>query len=68
MKSLIEFKEKQGKTYPSCVKSYEDNWYILSTFFAYPPEIHKIIYTTNIIKGLNRQFRQITKKQDFIHK
>lgn len=36
---------------------------ILSTFFAYPPEIRKIIYTTNIIEGLNRQFRQITKNK-----
>ena len=37
MNALIQFKEKWGKTYPSCVKSWEDNWDILSTFFAYPP-------------------------------
>ena len=43
--------------------SWEDNWDILSTFFAYPTEIRKIIYTTNIIEGLNRQFRQITKNK-----
>ena len=36
---------------------------LLSTFFAYPTEIRKIIYTTNIIEGLNRQFRQITKNK-----
>ena len=57
---LMEFKEKWGRQYPSCVKSWEENWDVLSTFFAYPPEIRKIIYTTNIIEGLNRQFRQIT--------
>ena len=34
------------------------HWDILSTFFAYPTEIRKIIYTTNIIEGLNRQFRK----------
>lgn len=61
MNNLILFKDKWGKTYPSCVKSWEENWDILSTFFAYPPEVRKIIYTTNIIEGLNRQFRQITK-------
>ena len=33
------------------------------SFFAYPIEIRKIIYTTNIIEGLNRQFRQITKNK-----
>lgn len=60
---LIEFKDKWGKQYPSCVKSWEENWDILSTFFAYPPEVRKIIYTTNIIEGLNRQFRQITKNK-----
>lgn len=60
LEHLCEFKEKWGKQYPSCVKSWEDNWDVLSTFFAYPPDVRKIIYTTNIIEGLNRQFRQIT--------
>lgn len=51
-----------------CIKEQEvmrerslDDWDILSTFFAYPVEIRKIIYTTNIIEGLNRQFRKVTK-------
>jgi putative transposase len=63
LENLMAFKEKWGKAYPSCVKTWEDNWDILSTFFAYPPEIRKIIYTTNIIEGLNRQFRQVTKNK-----
>lgn len=63
LNNLICFKEKWGKAYPSCVKSWEDNWDILSTFFAYPPDIRKIIYTTNIIENLNRQFRQVTKNK-----
>jgi len=62
-KKVLSFKEIWGKQYPSCVKSWEDNWDILSTFYAYPPEIRKIIYTTNIIEGLNRQFRRITKNK-----
>lgn len=61
MERLIEFKEKWGKDYPSVVKSWEENWDILSTFFVYPPEIRRIIYTTNIIEGLHRQFRKVTK-------
>ncbi len=60
---LMEFKEKWVKAYPSCIKSWEENWDILSAFYAYPPEIRRIIYTTNIIEGLNRQFRQITKNK-----
>ena len=61
LEKLLEFKEKWQSQYPSAVKSWEDNWDILSTFFAYPVEIRKIIYTTNIIEGLNRQFRKVTK-------
>jgi len=62
LQNLISFKDIWGNQYPSCVKSWEDNWDILSTFFAYPPEIRKIIYMTNIIEGLNRQFWRIIKK------
>ena len=60
LEKLMDFKEKWQKEYPSAVK-WEDNWDILSTFFAYPVEIRKIIYTTNIIEGLHRQFRKVTK-------
>ena len=61
--NLESFAAKWRKQYPSCVKSWEENWEVLSTFFEYPQEIRKIIYTTNIIEGLNRQFRQITKNK-----
>jgi len=61
LNQLSVFKEKWNKHYPSAVKSWEDNWDILSTYFDYPVEIRKVIYTTNIIEGLNRQFRKITK-------
>ena len=63
LNNLMKFKEKWGKSYPSCVKTWEDNWDILSTFYAYPSEIRRIIYTTNIIEGLNRQFRRVTKNK-----
>lgn len=61
LENLISFKEKWGKKYPAAIKSWEDNWDILSTFYAYPAAIRKIIYTTNIIEGLHRQFRKVTK-------
>lgn len=53
--------KKSWKQYAIYLKSWEDNWSELSTFFAYSEEIRKIIYTTNIIEGLNRQFRKVTK-------
>ena len=61
--NLRAFAEKWRNQYPSCVKSWEEIWEVLSTFFEYPTDIRKIIYTTNIIEGLNRQFRQITKNK-----
>ena len=61
--ALVQFRDNWAKTYPSCVRSWEENWDILSTFFAYPCEVRRIIYTTNIIEGLNRQFRKITKNK-----
>jgi putative transposase len=59
--NLEDFDEKWGKTYPTCIKSWKDNWQVISPFFAYSENIRKIMYTTNIIENLNRQYRKVTK-------
>ena len=64
MSQLVAFSEKWEKQYPTAVHSWEKNWDILSTYFDYPVEIRKIIYTTNAIEGLNRQFRKVTKTKN----
>lgn len=61
MENLIELREKWGSKYPNAVKSWEDNWGNLSTFFEFFPSIRKIVYTTNVIESLNSQFRKFTK-------
>ena len=61
MDNLLSLKEKWSSKYPNAVKSWEDNWDNLSTFFAFPDNIRKIIYTTNVIESLNSQFRKVTK-------
>jgi len=58
---LQAFSEKWGAKYPLISKSWERNWAELSTFFKYPPEIRKIIYTTNMIESYHRQLRKVTK-------
>lgn len=58
---LQVFSEKWGTKYPLIAKSWERNWVELSTFFKYPPEIRKIIYTTNMIESYHRQLRKVTK-------
>ena len=59
--ALDEFDGKWGKKYPLAVKSWRANWGQLSTMFKYPPEIRKLIYTTNAIENFNRQLRKVTK-------
>lgn len=56
-----EFKEKWGKKYPIIIRSWENNWLELTTYFNYPHEIRKMIYTTNVIEGYHRQLRKVTK-------
>lgn len=59
--ALDNFEKKWSKKYPVVVKSWRSNWDKLSTFFAYPEAIRKIIYTTNTIEGYHRQLRKVTK-------
>ena len=61
LENLMELKEKWDSKYPHAIKSWEDNWDNLSTFFEFSPHIRKIIYTTNVIESLNSQFRKVTK-------
>ena len=58
---LLELEEKWGKKYPIVLKSWNNNWEKLSAFFAYSPDIRRVIYTTNIVEGFHRQVRKITK-------
>lgn len=57
------FDEKWGNKYPKIAKSWRDNWVNLSTYFKYPEEVRRLIYTTNTIEGFNRQLRKVTKSK-----
>lgn len=61
LSAMDEFEAKWGGKYPLAVKSWRVNWNELSTMFKYPPEIRKLIYTTNAIENFNRQLRKVTK-------
>lgn len=58
---LLELAEKWGEKCPMAVRSWENNWNDLATFFDYTPEIRRLIYTTNPIEAYNRQLRKVTK-------
>ena len=59
--ALAEFAEKWDDQHPTISLSWRNNWARLSVFFDYPPEIRKVIYTTNAIESLNASLRKITK-------
>ena len=52
---------KWNDKYPIVIKSWWNNWQRLSQFFKYPEDIRRIIYTTNTIEAVHRQFRKLTK-------
>lgn len=58
---LESLKEKWGKKYPYAISNWENNREDVSSFFQFSDDIRRIMYTTNIIEGLNRQYRKVTK-------
>jgi len=58
---LDELDGKWGEKYPVVILSWRNNWEELSQYFKYPPDIRRIIYTTNTVEGFNRQLRKVTK-------
>lgn len=59
--SFEMFKEKWGKKLPIVIKSWENNWQELTTYFSYPYGIRRLIYTTNTVEAYHRQLRKVTK-------
>ena len=60
---LEEFADQWGQDYPTIVKSWRSNWQRIVPFFEYPPEIRRIIYTTNAIESVNMSLRKVTKSR-----
>ena len=63
LNALDVFAEHWDKKYPKISQSWRDNWANLSTYFKFPQEVRRLIYTTNAIEGFNRQLRKVTKSK-----
>lgn len=50
-----------GERYPIVIQSWRNKWAHLSAYFKYPEPIRRVIYTTNSIEAVHRQFRKLTK-------
>jgi transposase-like protein len=61
--NLRKLHENWSSQYAVAVRSWENNWEDLATFFDYPADIRRMIYTTNTVEGYNRQLRKVTKSR-----
>lgn len=61
--ALEEFSEKWDKRYPHISVSWRNNWDEIVTFFKYPPEVRRLVYTTNPIESLNRKIKKVAKNK-----
>jgi putative transposase len=59
--ALERFDEKWGKQLPPVVKAWRENWEYVIPFMAFPPDVRRVVYTTNPIEALNRQLRKAIK-------
>jgi putative transposase len=61
--NLCTFERQWNEAYPSIAKSWRNNWSRITPFYDYPPEIRRIIYTTNAIESVNMSLRKVTKSR-----
>lgn len=61
--ALDQFSERWDAKYPAISPSWRADWTRLTVFFDYPPEIRKVIYTTNAIESLNYSLRKVLKNR-----
>ena len=62
-RELEEFRERWGGKYPAIGKLWREHWRRVIPFFAFPPEIRKVIYTTNAVESLHMSLRKIIKNR-----
>lgn len=61
LNELRLLEENWGSKYKFALKGWRNNWHNIATFFKYPEEIRRMIYTTNAVESVHRQFRKVTK-------
>ncbi len=63
LQNLEDFGEKWNSKYPKIYKSWSERWATLATYFKYPEEVRRLVYTTNTVEEFNRQLRKVTKSR-----
>jgi len=60
---FAEFEQAWGGRYPAIIRLWRSSWEQFTPFLSFPPDIRKIVYTTNAIESLNARFRQATRRR-----
>jgi len=61
--ALQEVKEKWEPKYPNAMKSWENNWDVLTPIFKFSTDVRKVIYTTNAIESLNSTYKKLNRQR-----
>jgi putative transposase len=61
--NLSKIEQTWSSKYGAAVRSWQNNWDDLATFFEFPKEIRRLIYTTNTVEGYHRQLRKVIKNK-----
>jgi putative transposase len=61
--ALVAFEERWDARFPMISRRWRTHWSNLIPLFDYPPEIRRVMYTTNAIEAVNAQLRKVTKKR-----
>lgn len=57
------FAEEWGRVYPAMIRTWHNAWQEFVPFLEYPPELRKLVYTTNAVESLNARFRRATRQR-----
>jgi len=60
---FTELDEARGAKYPAIIRLWQTAWPQCTPFLAFPPEVRRVVYTTNAIESLNARFRQATRRR-----
>lgn len=63
VEAFTEFEAGLGQRYPAIVRLWRDQWETFIPFLAFPAEIRRVVYTTNLIESINYQLRKVTKNR-----
>jgi putative transposase len=62
--ALEDFDDKWGSRFPVITQAWLNAWEYVTPFLAFPPEVRRVVYTTNAIEALNRQLRKQSRRKD----